>query len=105
MFRSVVAILAFLLTAAPAAGQEIRPTLDKIKETGLITFGSLIGLLVTKWQEIPESASRAQDRTELLKGFGAWLVCFGAVYIASAMKMARSVPQSPLPRDAASPFA
>ena len=40
--RTVVALLALLATAAtaaPAAAQEIRPTLDKIKETGLITLG------------------------------------------------------------------
>jgi len=37
--RSALAIIALLATAAPTAAQEIRPTLDKIKETGAITLG------------------------------------------------------------------
>jgi ABC-type amino acid transport substrate-binding protein len=37
--RSGVAICAVLLAAGPALGQEIRPTLDKIKETGVIQLG------------------------------------------------------------------
>jgi ABC-type amino acid transport substrate-binding protein len=37
--RSILAIVALLAAANPAAGQEIRPTLDKIKESGVITLG------------------------------------------------------------------
>jgi len=37
--RLVLAIVALLAAANPAAGQEIRPTLDKIKESGVITLG------------------------------------------------------------------
>ena len=38
--RSVLAIVVGLLTAAaPAAGQEIRPTLDKFKQTGVANLG------------------------------------------------------------------
>jgi uncharacterized BrkB/YihY/UPF0761 family membrane protein len=75
--------------------------------TGLITFSALVALLVTKWQEVPESEGAARDRTEFMKGCGAWLVCFGSVYLASAMKMARAVssPPPPPPRDQAAPFA
>src|SRR5262245_53779561 len=36
---AVLAILALLVAAGPAAAQEIRPTLDKIKEAGGITIG------------------------------------------------------------------
>ena len=39
--KSALASCAVLLGAAsPAAGQEIRPTLDKIKETGIIQMGN-----------------------------------------------------------------
>ncbi len=40
--KSALASCAVLLAAAasPAAGQEIRPTLDKIKETGIIQMGN-----------------------------------------------------------------
>jgi glutamate/aspartate transport system substrate-binding protein len=37
--RPVLAIVALLAAANPAAGQEIRPTLDKIRESGVITLG------------------------------------------------------------------
>src|SRR5262245_57246953 len=37
--RSVLTILVLLTAAGPAAAQEIRPTLDKIKEAGGITIG------------------------------------------------------------------
>src|SRR5213083_2161577 len=38
--RSGLAICVVLLAmASPAAGQEIRPTLDKIKETGVVQLG------------------------------------------------------------------
>src|SRR5262249_26132563 len=36
---AVLAFLALLAAAGPAAAQEIRPTLDKIKETGVLTLG------------------------------------------------------------------
>ena len=39
--KSALASCAVLLAAAsPAAGQEIRPTLDKIKETGIMQMGN-----------------------------------------------------------------
>jgi len=37
--RSVLAIAVLLLMTGPAAAQEIRPTLDKIKESGVLTLG------------------------------------------------------------------
>jgi glutamate/aspartate transport system substrate-binding protein len=37
--RPVLAIVALLAAANPAAGQEVRPTLDKIRESGVITLG------------------------------------------------------------------
>src|SRR4029453_15737601 len=37
--RPVLAIVALLAAANPAAGQEVRPTLDKIRESGGITLG------------------------------------------------------------------
>lgn len=37
--KLAVALVVLLATAPPVAAQEIRPTLDKIKETGVITLG------------------------------------------------------------------
>jgi len=37
--RRALAIVVLLAAAGPAAGQEIRPTLDKLKETGVIHLG------------------------------------------------------------------
>ena len=37
--RLALAMVALLVAADPAASQEIRPTLDKLKETGVITLG------------------------------------------------------------------
>ena len=37
--RALLAIGALLAVAAPATGQEIRPTLDKFKETGVARLG------------------------------------------------------------------
>lgn len=39
LLRPALAIVVLLAAAGPAAGQEIRPTLDKIKETGAIHLG------------------------------------------------------------------
>ena len=39
LLRSALAIVVLLAATGPAAGQEIRPTLDKIKETGVIHLG------------------------------------------------------------------
>ena len=36
---STIWIVVLLAVAAPAAAQEIRPTLDKVKETGVIHLG------------------------------------------------------------------
>lgn len=73
---------------------------------GLITFGALIGLLVTKWQEVPEHPAAQESRTDMMKAFGCWLVCFGGVYIATALKMAKSIATTPPPpASAAAPFA
>lgn len=37
--RAVLAVALVLAVAGPAAGQEIRPTLDKLKETGVVHLG------------------------------------------------------------------
>ena len=37
--RSVLAVVAVLMAAGPATGQEIRPTLDKLKQTGVANLG------------------------------------------------------------------
>lgn len=37
--RAALAIAVVLAVAGPATGQEIRPTLDKLKETGVIHLG------------------------------------------------------------------
>jgi glutamate/aspartate transport system substrate-binding protein len=39
MVNAALAILLLLTVAGPATGQEIRPTLDKIKETGVVHLG------------------------------------------------------------------
>jgi heme A synthase len=62
--------------------------------SGFLTFASLVALLVTKWQKTPDDpdSHAAKQQVDMLKAFGSWLFCFGAVYIASALRMARSVP-------------
>lgn len=56
--------------------------------SGVVTLVVLVALLVTLWEEVtPNRDEKAHD--EQLKAFGCWLVCFGAVYLASAVRMAR----------------
>jgi hypothetical protein len=61
--------------------------------TGMVTFAALVGLLVTVWEKTPDDPDgfQAKGHADRLKAFGAWLLCFGAVYLASAVRMARVV--------------
>jgi len=61
--------------------------------TGMITFGALIALLITKWEEVPDEPESfvVKDHADKVKAFGAWLFCFGVVYLTGAVKMARAV--------------
>jgi len=63
--------------------------------SGIITFVVLAGLLVTLWEDVPDEAGSvgAKNHADQLKGFGAWLLCYGAAYLASAVKMALPVGQ------------
>lgn len=60
--------------------------------SGIITFGALVALLVTKWQKVPDDPDNhaTKQHVDMLKAFGCWLFCFGAVYLASALRMARA---------------
>ncbi|MFI5402505.1 MAG: hypothetical protein ACHQ1G_06175 [Planctomycetota bacterium] len=60
--------------------------------SGMIMFGALVALLVTYWEEVPDDPESrgAKNHTDQIKAFGSWLFCFGTVYLASAVKMARA---------------
>ncbi len=61
--------------------------------TGIVTLGALIALLVTMWEKVSDEPDSfgAKNHADKLKGFGSWLVCYGSVYLASALRMARAV--------------
>lgn len=74
--------------------------------SGLVTFAALIALLVTMWEEVPEDIEAiAKDHADRLKGFGSWFGCFGAVYLASALRMARGAGPRPSRSPPAGPSA
>jgi len=43
--------------------------------SGIVTFGALIALLVTKWEEVPDEPDSfgAKNHVDKLKAFGSWL--------------------------------
>ncbi len=61
--------------------------------SGLVTLGALIALLVTLWERVPENPESfgAKGHSDRLVAFGAWLGCYGAVYLISSLRMARTV--------------
>jgi hypothetical protein len=61
---------------------------------GMITLGALVLLMVTLSQKVPDRPGAEESHSDQLKAAGSWLACFGLVYVASAVVMARAVRDS-----------
>jgi protein-S-isoprenylcysteine O-methyltransferase Ste14 len=67
--------------------------------SGILVFAALVALLITAWEKVPDSPQdrAAKAHADKLKAFGSWLACFGGVYLAAAVRMAKGVRNRLLP--------
>jgi len=57
---------------------------------GLLTLAAMLASLIVIFQD-PETERQIEQHRDMLKAFGSWLVCFGALYVGSSFWMARDV--------------